>query len=202
MRRQKIPASQRLTQAKYERGLKATITTGIRLEARSCILSGCLRKYRQGRCDAIKSGGAPLVAVHFDATIMHRVTYASLPPYLVPVPFPPPPSHIPGIDARHLSGIFKCILLDGGSPHRRDFPTRIRRWERKGGKGFSSLVGMAQRRHCVSERRSTAAQMYSRRTLFQEPYPSILSGESDARSYERGLRERERTVKSIRINSD
>lgn len=129
------------------------ITTRTRLEARSCILSECLKEQRQrvartdARCDAIKSGGTPAVAMHFDAVIIRRVTYASFPLYLsffLPRPF-------------CLSGIFKRILRRGSS---RFLPvdSTMRGKKRR---GFSPPLLNEKGEDNVSEKHSTATQMYS-----------------------------------------
>lgn len=54
--------------------------------------------------DAIKSGGAAVVAMHFDAVIIRRVTYASL-------PRPPslPPSAAIGVSPEFLNAFFDAV---------------------------------------------------------------------------------------------
>lgn len=55
-------------------------------------------------CDAIKSGGTPAVAMHFDAVIIRRVTYASLPI------FPPSPFHPSnGVSPEFLNAFFDAV---------------------------------------------------------------------------------------------
>lgn len=78
--------------------------------------------------DAIKFGSTPVVAMHFDAVIIRRVTYESLPI------FSPPSFHAD----RRLSGIFKCILRRGSPHHRRDFFSRMRWWGERKEEGFPS----------------------------------------------------------------
>ena len=120
-------------------------------------------------CDAIKSEGTLAVAMHFDAVIIRRVTYASL------LIFHPSFFHP---DWR-LSRIFKCILRCGSPHHRWDFFSRMR--EERKEEGFShrhSAIAMGDGGQ-VSEKHSTVAQMYSAAERFREnpisPYRFYLA---------------------------
>jgi len=110
--------------------------------------------------------------MHFDAAIIRRVTYASFPPYLssfLPRPF-------------CLSGIFKCILRRGSS----GFLLVDSTMREKKRRGFSPPL-LNERGRTMSPRsirhKCIPSLKDSWRTLFHEPYPSILPSELNARSY-------------------
>lgn len=128
---------------------------------------------------AIKSGGAPAVAMHFDAAIMREVTYASLPSllpiyppiatYLPLLPCPAPPFLHPvlphfrqerGIPPEFLNAFFDAVrrTIAGIFPR-----GCVEKWKREGifsvtpRRGGGGETGEDN----VSGKRSTAAQMYS-----------------------------------------
>lgn len=114
--------------------------------------------------DAIKSGGTPVVAMHFDAVIIRRVTYASLPI------FPPLSFHAD----RRLSGIFKCILRRGSPHHRRDFFSRMRRWEERKEEGFprrhSAIARGVAEGQCLREAFDSGTNVFHRWEIPGESY--------------------------------
>ena len=139
-------------------------------------------------CDAIKSEGTLAVAMHFDAVIIRRVTYASL------LIFHPSSFHP---DWR-LSRIFKCILRCGSLGF---LLADARRKKRRGifppPLSYSNGGWWADN---VSEKHSTVAQMYSAAERFREnpisPYRFYLANQMRVHTV------RLECTKSIRINLD
>lgn len=105
--------------------------------------------------------------MHFDAAIMRRVTYSSL-----PRAFLSPRSSRALTGARRPIGIFKCILRHGSPRHRRLFPADDASTAR-GKRGIVTVAlrdGRGTREQCFREAFDSGTNVSCRREISGESY--------------------------------